>query len=264
MADMPQMYYFGCWKDVGHYLHIMTGSRIGMYAVPEDFPCPFAALDCGVLPPRLPQVEGRATLVHLNGWTLLSFWDYSIDTRAGSCSTFVLRGLHTFVETCALAQEGFPRVWRRFTFPIVMQEEPTLAEEVPLPEPLAAEVIRALDGVALTSLAWELGLAGENIVWPDGFPYPFHLEYETVWWPLSHLGQAYQAFCRLRDKSMTTSALWYGDHRSYGEAWVAIGGLRAVSVKWPTEVLTEAHALLLVSVLAVMEQHRQTEGVTDA
>ncbi len=131
MSATSRMYYFGCWQAVGHYLHTVTGFRIGMYAVPEDFPCPFAALDGGILPPRLPQVEGRATLVHVNGWTLLSFWDRSVDTRGGSCSTFVVRGQHTFAEACALAQEGFPLVWRRFTFPIAMQEEPTLAEEVP-------------------------------------------------------------------------------------------------------------------------------------
>ena len=119
MPDTPQMYYFGCWQGAGHDLHTVTGSRISMYAVPADFPCAVTTLDGGFLPPRLPQVEGQGILVHLNGWTILSFWDRSVDTRPGSCSTFVLRGLHTCAETWALAQEGFPDVWERFAFPIV-------------------------------------------------------------------------------------------------------------------------------------------------
>lgn len=128
MPDTPEMYYFGCWKEVGHYLHTVTGSRRGMYAVPQDFPCAFAVLDCGVLPPCVPQVEGRATLVHLNGWTLLSFWDRSVDTRPNSCSTFVVRGQYTFAEACALAEQGFPRVWARFGFEVVAREEDHLRE----------------------------------------------------------------------------------------------------------------------------------------
>ena len=120
-APAPAIYYFGCWHRAGHYLYTMTGSFLTTRAVPEDFPCLLAALDGGFLPSHLSQDEGRATLVHLNGWTLLSFWDNSGDTRPNSCSTFVLRGLHTFAETCALAREGFPRVWARFGFPIVLR-----------------------------------------------------------------------------------------------------------------------------------------------
>lgn len=92
------------------------------HAFPQDFPCRLGVLDGALLPPHLPPAEGHATWLHLNGWTLLSFWDDSVDGRPGSCSTFVVRGLYTFADTCALAQEGFPRVWERFGFPIVLRE----------------------------------------------------------------------------------------------------------------------------------------------
>ena len=119
----PAMYYSGCWLRPGHYLYSMTGRLLTSRRVPEDFPCRLAALDGGFLSPRLPQVQGRATHVHLNGWTILSFWDQSGDVRPESCSTFVLRGLYPFAETCAIAQKGFPRVWERLGFPIVLREE---------------------------------------------------------------------------------------------------------------------------------------------
>lgn len=114
----PEMYYFGCWHRPGHYLYTMTGSLLTTRTVPQDFPCMLVVLDGGFLPPCLPQDEGRTTLVHLNGWTILSFWDRSGDMRLGSSSTFLTRGLHTFEAMCALAQRHFRDVWARMPFPV--------------------------------------------------------------------------------------------------------------------------------------------------
>ena len=121
-SQLPEMYYFGCWRGVGHYLHASTGERLSLvdaWRLPRDFPCRPAALDSSFLPPRLPQVEGRATLVHLNGWTVLSFWDRSGDARPGSHSTFIVRGTHPFDVFCAMAQRTFPQVWARMPFLVV-------------------------------------------------------------------------------------------------------------------------------------------------
>lgn len=109
-------FYFGCWREAGHYL--FTPSGRSTYSVPNDFPLPANYLDSGLLPPNLPETEGRASLVHINGWTVISFWDRSVDKRGKCNSSFLFRGHFTFDEMCKLAAEKFPTIWNRFAFPI--------------------------------------------------------------------------------------------------------------------------------------------------
>lgn len=117
---MTEVYYFGCWREPGHYLYSPHGRRHGgLGSLPIDFPCSVRVLDGGLLPPRAPQTQGAAAHVHLHGWTILSFWDRSGDTRPQSCSTFLLRGLFAFHEACKQAREAFPAVWARYPFPVV-------------------------------------------------------------------------------------------------------------------------------------------------
>jgi hypothetical protein len=111
------IYYFGCWREPGHFLRSREGVR-HEHNLPADFPCPLNMLDGGFLPPKLPDVQGRATCVHLNRWTILSFWDRSVDKRPGCNSAFIIRGYHTFSEAVRLAKERFPEVWGRFTFTV--------------------------------------------------------------------------------------------------------------------------------------------------
>mgnify|MGYP001559372596 CR=1 FL=1 len=124
-----------------------------------------------------------------------------------------------------------------------------------MPERLTSDAIRALDGPALTRLAWELGLASPGYVLIQPGEYVgVDLPHYNVWRPHVTLAQADAVFRSLREHGMTTSVVWFGDARHYGEAWVCIEGLRAVSVKWPTDVPTEAQALLLASVLAIVSE----------
>jgi hypothetical protein len=118
-------FYFGCWDGPGHFLHV-PGGRTREHSLPPDFPLRFHILDGGLLPPNLPEVEGRATFIHINGWTVMSFWDRSVDTRGKCNSAFLFRGRLSFSEACHEAAEAFPSVWRRFKFPIVeFRTEPT-------------------------------------------------------------------------------------------------------------------------------------------
>jgi hypothetical protein len=78
----------------------------------------------GRLAPEDTRKQGRARLLHLHGWTTLSFWDCTVDTRGGSVSTFVVRGTHGFDEIVALARAAFPQVWARFAFEVVEHPEP--------------------------------------------------------------------------------------------------------------------------------------------
>lgn len=115
---MNDIFYFGCWREPGHFLRNVQGGTLHDQTLPADFPCNFRMLDGGFLPPKLPQTEGRATVVHLNHWTIVTFWDRSVDRRPGCNSSFVIRGLHTFNEAVEQAQAAFPQIWERFTFKV--------------------------------------------------------------------------------------------------------------------------------------------------
>lgn len=119
---MGDVYYNGCWGETGHYLWDRT--RRKAYSVPADFPVAPHVLDSGFLPPGQPQVEGRATLCHVNGWTVLAFWDRSVDTRGKSNSAFVARGTLDFDAMVAAAKAAFPSVWGRFGFEVRLADVP--------------------------------------------------------------------------------------------------------------------------------------------
>lgn len=112
------IFYFGCMREAGHYLYHPSGGTAYGYSVPNDFPCTQIP-DAVFLPKQLPQDEGVASFLHLNGWTIIAFWDRSVDSRPGSNSVFLARGIMSFEAICAKSREAFPAVWKRFKFPVV-------------------------------------------------------------------------------------------------------------------------------------------------
>lgn len=63
--------------------------------------------------PRKEQVEGIRHHLTDKGWTLLSLWDRSGDSRPGSHSTFAILGTLTADEAEAEARRQFPAIWAR-------------------------------------------------------------------------------------------------------------------------------------------------------
>lgn len=118
---MNDDFYFGCWNGkLGHYLYDSRG--IARHRDPDCFPIRSTILDGGLLPPNKPQTEGVATLCHINEWTIISFWDRTVDKRGGCNSSFVMRGVYDFGSACCRAKAKFPDIWNRFTFPIVHRD----------------------------------------------------------------------------------------------------------------------------------------------
>lgn len=115
--DRDGIFYSGCWNEPGHFLHRVDGYHLYEQALSKDFPVRPDSLDGAFLPQRQ-QIEGRGVLLHFPGWTLLTFWDRSVDKRYNSCSAFVMRGKWTFEETVAHCKQWFPQVWERFKFPV--------------------------------------------------------------------------------------------------------------------------------------------------
>jgi hypothetical protein len=71
-------------------------------------------------------LQGAANLYHLpagtndlvGGYTILAFWDRSVDSRNGSHSTYLLPGTLSFPEALEAAQKAFPDIWRRYRFAV--------------------------------------------------------------------------------------------------------------------------------------------------
>ncbi len=112
---MSDVFYFGCIGDIGHYMFNTHGRSVRDVG---DMPWGRYGED-GKLPPEEGgQVQGEALVHHKDGWTALSFWDRSVDTRFGCNSNFFFRGTYDFAEAVALARTAFPQVWARFTFDV--------------------------------------------------------------------------------------------------------------------------------------------------
>lgn len=143
-------FYFGCFEQAGHYwfdTFMRTPRQAdGSYYPHPGAPSPWGYPDCTLQPHCVqvrdrwevigPQIEGHALVHRKDGWTALSFWDRSVDKRGNSNSTFMFRGDFDFDTMVALAQEHFPKVWKRFTFAIIpaptQQPLPNIREQVSL------------------------------------------------------------------------------------------------------------------------------------
>lgn len=130
--------YFGCWRQAGHYL-FRRGMKSGYGAGPTfagpdgwqlDVPNPRKGRPSyQPLEVHTAQIEGHAKLSHVELYTVLGFWDRSVDKRHASHSTFVLPGLLSFSEAIAAARAAFPEVFARISFELVLVETAGLTSE---------------------------------------------------------------------------------------------------------------------------------------
>jgi len=129
----PKMYYFGPWDIPGHYLFKENGCSTHR----EEDLLPWAHQIDGCLQPGCrknprnnqwthervaDEVEGEALLHHKDGWTALSFWDRSVDTRFGCNSTYFAEGTFTFDEMVEMAKTRFSERWAKMNFKVRLVE----------------------------------------------------------------------------------------------------------------------------------------------
>lgn len=111
---MTRVYYFGCNREPGHYWF-----EPGMRSTKDRLPI----ID-GMFCPMDSEAEGPAQLVYLTpgqyrkAWTLIAFWDRTVDGRPGSNSAFMVEGTVSFEEAVAHSRAAFPSIWSRFTFEV--------------------------------------------------------------------------------------------------------------------------------------------------
>jgi hypothetical protein len=112
MKTIDKLYYFGCITS-GHGVHLGRQETSGMYRVIEG------GLDTGLLKKAgVRDVPGQGTYVQDSGYSILTFWDRSGDSRPNSNSAFFALGEHTADELVAAARERYPHLFERFNFEI--------------------------------------------------------------------------------------------------------------------------------------------------
>lgn len=117
-----RFFYFGCYRDSGHYLWQPGPEEPGEIRprTVTDFPWTVEDLDDGFCPKthnHRPD-NGVALLTHAKGWTILSFWDNSVDRRPGSHSTFLADEIYDFHPMVWQCKQAFPQVWSRYKFTV--------------------------------------------------------------------------------------------------------------------------------------------------
>lgn len=133
MAE-PFMVYFGPWERAGHFLHDESGFRLDsreLNALPWKEWDIDGKLQPGCFPhPRDgrwehsgPENEGEALLHHKDGWTALSFWDRSVDTRGACNSTYIAEGVFTFEQMVEMAKARFAERWNRMRFAVTLAQK---------------------------------------------------------------------------------------------------------------------------------------------
>jgi hypothetical protein len=115
-----KVHYFGCGREIGHYWHVAgVGKRLkldGLDSIDAKY-APRIKTSSGDLT-EAPQ--GHASLTFVNGWTILAYWDRSMDKRPMSNSAFAAKGEFTFEELLSAAREQWPWVFSRQVFDIIL------------------------------------------------------------------------------------------------------------------------------------------------
>lgn len=106
---MIEVLYFGCLGEAGHYLKSKS-RNIRSHETPWG-----VYLDGGILKGRTG--SGQIVVDHKDGWTAIDFCDYSVDTRGGSHSAFIVAVELPGEEVLRLAKEQWPEVFSRKGFP---------------------------------------------------------------------------------------------------------------------------------------------------
>jgi hypothetical protein len=115
-------YYFGCGQGAGHYLFSESGQHCWSRDAERSLPIRYTVLDGGLLPPGKPETEGEAAMIHVGNWTIITFWDRSVDKRGGCNSSFVIPARLGFDDAVALSRKRFPWVWSRFKFDVRLSQ----------------------------------------------------------------------------------------------------------------------------------------------
>lgn len=106
----------------GHYLHLPTGTP---YITVDEQPWG-RKIDGGLMNDanfgKNTEPDGRLVFAQRDGWSALSFWDRSGDSRPGSVTVFLVHELIDRDQLLARARGQWPEWFARPGFPIKQPE----------------------------------------------------------------------------------------------------------------------------------------------
>lgn len=115
-----RMFYFGPWAQSGHHFRGEDG-RMLPHDVEISLPWGSSMgwkIDGGLIPNKNYYAVGVAHVTHEHGWTAISFWDMSVDSRPASHSTYIAEGTFTFEQMVETAKTSFAARWNRMGFEV--------------------------------------------------------------------------------------------------------------------------------------------------
>lgn len=112
--------YYGCSNNnTGHYVFTAEGGNIYSLSHSEKTNnSNFLASNDAKLTPIDSYKQGRAIFHIYPTFTILAFWDNSVDSRPGSNSMFMLPPGTTSANAIDTARKIFSSVFQRFKFPV--------------------------------------------------------------------------------------------------------------------------------------------------
>lgn len=120
MSDQLEVFYFGCIRQPGHYLWRTEAIRIYQprnVGISQEL---YSALDGAFCPDGVktyPRYRWLCSIVP--PWTIVAWWDGSVDSRPNCCSVFIGRDFgnepHRLLEASQIA---FPSVFARQPQPL--------------------------------------------------------------------------------------------------------------------------------------------------
>jgi hypothetical protein len=118
-----EAYYFGCWTAMGHFWRHPTNSYMNESDIERRIPAALHhSIDSSRCPGKVPgnpykrrfeEVEGEARLSYVDGWTVLGWWDRSVDHRGNANSNIVARGQWDFASMLEIGRAQFPHIMQR-------------------------------------------------------------------------------------------------------------------------------------------------------
>lgn len=133
VREPQSIHYFGCHDaGTGHFWWKPGFKDRHLYPrYDREFPAErarlFQKIDGGFAPQ--PEVPGHAKITHIEDWTVLAWWDRSVDHRPASNSALIVLGTHHFASMIELLGAYFPTVAQRQLQEIKCVEEPEFDDE---------------------------------------------------------------------------------------------------------------------------------------
>lgn len=115
LLSSARTYFFGVInpQSRGHYLYDKNGQQVWSMREQNSIPFQYTILDGGLLPPGMPEEQGRLHLAVINAWTVMGMWDRTADPRGKCNASFIAEGIYTLDEMKAIAARDFPSQWAR-------------------------------------------------------------------------------------------------------------------------------------------------------